>query len=38
LFRAGDGLPPYTTVPGEATIAPEAIENMWFTSFPYYLP
>ncbi len=34
----GYGLPPYTTVPPKATIAPTAIENMWFTSFRYYLP
>lgn len=24
--------------PGSATLAPKAIENMWFTSFRYYLP
>ena len=34
----GYGLPPYTTLPGSSTIAPTAIENMWFTSFRYYLP
>jgi hypothetical protein len=34
----GYGLPPYTTLPGSSTIAPKAIENMWFTSFRYYLP
>jgi hypothetical protein len=34
----GYGLPPYTTLPGSATTAPKAIENMWFTSFRYYLP
>jgi len=32
--------PPTTPVlnPGKATLSPEAIENMWFTSFRYYLP
>ncbi len=34
----GYGLPPFTTVPGKSTIAPTAVENMWFTSFRYYLP
>lgn len=34
----GYGLPPYTNVPGSSTIAPKAIENMWLTSFRYYLP
>jgi len=34
----GYGLPPYTSLPGKSTIAPTAIENMWFTSFRYYLP
>ncbi len=34
----GYGLPPYTTLPGSSTIAPKGIENMWFTSFRYYLP
>ena len=34
----GYGLPPYTTLPGKSTIAPTAVENMWFTSFRYYLP
>lgn len=34
----GYGLPPYTTLPGKSTISPTAIENMWFTSFRYYLP
>ena len=34
----GYGLPPYSSVPPKATIAPTAIENMWFTSFRYYLP
>jgi hypothetical protein len=34
----GYGLPPYTAVPNKGTIAPEGIENMWFTSFRYYLP
>jgi len=36
----GYGLPPYT-IPypyPSKTIAPKAIENMWFTSFRYYLP
>jgi len=34
----GYGLPPYTSLPPSATIAPKAISNMWFTSFRYYLP
>jgi hypothetical protein len=34
----GYGLPPYTSLPGSSTIAPKGIENMWFTSFRYYLP
>ena len=34
----GYGTPPYTTLPGSSTTAPKAIENMWFTSFRYYLP
>ncbi len=34
----GYGLPPYTNLPGSSTIAPKGIENMWFTSFRYYLP
>ncbi|HZD33281.1 MAG TPA: hypothetical protein VE779_16660, partial [Candidatus Angelobacter sp.] len=34
----GYGLPPYKTLPGSSTIAPKGIENMWFTSFRYYLP
>jgi hypothetical protein len=34
----GYGLPPYTGLPGSSTLAPKAIENMWFTSFRYYLP
>jgi hypothetical protein len=34
----GYGLPPYTSLSGSSTIAPKAIENMWFTSFRYYLP
>jgi hypothetical protein len=34
----GYGLPPYTSLPGSSTIAPKAIENIWFTSFRYYLP
>jgi hypothetical protein len=34
----GYGTPPFTSVPGSSTIAPKAIENMWFTSFRYYLP
>jgi hypothetical protein len=29
----GYGLLPYATLPGQSTIAPTAIENMWFTSF-----
>jgi hypothetical protein len=28
--------PPFN--PGSSTLAPRAIENMWFTSFRYYLP
>jgi hypothetical protein len=34
----GYGLPPFTTVPGKSTVSPVAIQNMWFTSFRYYLP
>ena len=34
----GYGAPPYTTLPPSSTTAPKAIENMWFTSFRYYLP
>jgi cell division protein FtsB len=34
----GYGLPPYNNVPPSSTIAPKAIENMWWTSFRYYLP
>ena len=34
----GYGSPPYTILPSKSTIAPKAIENMWFTSFRYYLP
>ena len=34
----GYGLPPYNNLPGPATLAPKAIENMVFTSFRYYLP
>lgn len=29
---------PPPTNPGSSTLAPKAIENMWFTSFRYYLP
>jgi hypothetical protein len=29
---------PPAIVPGRSTLAPEAIENMWFTSLRYYLP
>jgi len=35
---AGYGLPPFATGLTKATINPTAIENMWFTSFRYYLP
>jgi hypothetical protein len=34
----GYGTPPYHTLPGNSTLAPTAVENMWFTSFRYYLP
>ena len=34
----GYGLPPFINLPGPATLAPKAIENMVFTSFRYYLP
>jgi hypothetical protein len=34
----GYGLPPYKNLPGSSTLAPKAIENMWFTSVRYYLP
>ena len=35
----GYGTPPFPTpCPGNSTLAPTAIENMWFTSFRYYLP
>jgi len=34
----GYGTPPFTGLPGSSTLAPTAIENMWFTSFRYYLP
>jgi hypothetical protein len=29
---------PPAIIPGKGTLAPEAIENMWFTSLRYYLP
>ena len=29
---------PPSIVPGRSTLAPQAIENMWFTSMRYYLP
>ena len=29
---------PPSIVPGRSTLAPQAIENMWFTSLRYYLP
>jgi hypothetical protein len=34
----GYGTGPYPIAVPSATIAPKAIENMWFTSFRYYLP
>jgi len=29
---------PPAIIPGRSTLAPQAIENMWFTSLRYYLP
>ena len=29
---------PPAVIPAKTTLQPEAIENMWFTSFRYYLP
>jgi hypothetical protein len=34
----GYGTPPFTGNLGSSTVAPKAIENMWFTSLRYYLP
>ena len=34
----GYGTPPFTGALNSSTVAPKAIENMWFTSFRYYLP
>ncbi len=34
----GYGVAPYTGLPSSSTLAPKAIENMWWTSFRYYLP
>jgi len=34
----GYGLPPFKTLPPSSTLAPKAINNMWFTSIRYYLP
>jgi len=34
----GYGVPPFKGLPGSSTLEPTAINNMWFTSFRYYLP
>jgi hypothetical protein len=34
----GYDTPPFTGNLGSSTVAPKAIENMWFTSLRYYLP
>ena len=34
----GYSTPPFTGALNSSTVAPKAIENMWFTSFRYYLP